>query len=44
MLRNNVYMKQENNQCLIMESKNKNNVLARAWSECFVIASWYVLS
>ena len=25
-----------------MESKNRNNVLACAWSECFAIASWYV--
>ena len=39
-----IYIKQENNQCLRMESKNKINVLACAWSECFAIASWYVLS
>ena len=25
-------------------SQKKINVLACAWSECFVIASWYVLS
>ena len=44
MLRHNIYIKQENNQFLRMESKNRNKVLARAWSECFVIASRYVLS
>ena len=39
-----IYMKQKMTSALKWSQINKINVLACAWSECFAIASWYVLS
>ena len=44
MLRHNIYIKRNKIASALKWSHKIINVLACAWSECFVIASWYILS